>query len=58
MWSKLDAKLSTIKQQLADMADCGSDEIALNRNSSESLSTAIFGIPLKTSDQVLVSLWD
>ena len=58
MWSKLDAALPTIKQQLADMADCDPDEIALNRNSSEGLSTAIFGIPLKAGDQVLVSLWD
>jgi selenocysteine lyase/cysteine desulfurase len=58
MWSKLDAELPTIKQQLADMADCDPDEIALNRNSSEGLSTAIFGIPLKAGDQVLVSLWD
>lgn len=58
MWSKLDAELPAIKQQLADMADCDPDEIALNRNSSEGLSTAIFGIPLKAGDQVLVSLWD
>lgn len=35
IWSKLDAELPTIKQQLADMADCDSNEIALNRNSSE-----------------------
>lgn len=40
------------------MADCDPDEIALNRNSSEGLSTAIFGILLKAGDQVLVSLWD
>ncbi|VVN67249.1 aminotransferase class V-fold PLP-dependent enzyme [Pseudomonas fluorescens] len=58
MWSKLDAELPAIKQQLADMADCDPSEIALNRNSSEGLSTAIFGIPLKAGDQVLVSLWD
>lgn len=58
MWSKLDAELPTIKQQLADMADCDPDEIALNRNASEGLSTAIFGIPLMAGDQVLASLWD
>ena len=34
------------------------EEIALNRNSSEGLSTAIFGIPLKSGDQVLISPWD
>lgn len=58
MWSKLDAALPSIKQQLAALADCGPDEIALNRNSSEGLSTAIFGIPLAAGDEVLVSAWD
>ncbi len=58
MWSKLDAALPSIKQQLAALADCSPDEIALNRNSSEGLSTAIFGIPLNAGDQVLVSAWD
>ncbi len=58
MWSKLDAALPSIKQQLAALADCSPDEIALNRNSSEGLSTAIFGIPLKAGDEVLVSAWD
>jgi selenocysteine lyase/cysteine desulfurase len=58
MWSKLDAALPSIKQQLAVLADCSPDEIALNRNSSEGLSTAIFGIPLKAGDEVLISAWD
>jgi selenocysteine lyase/cysteine desulfurase len=58
MWSKLDTALPAIKRQLADLIDCGPEEIALNRNSSEGLSTAIFGIPLKTGDQVLISPWD
>lgn len=58
MWSKLDGALPSIKEQLAALADCSPDEIALNRNSSEGLSTAIFGIPLKAGDQVLISAWD
>lgn len=58
MWSKLDAALPSIKQQLAVLADCSPEEIALNRNSSEGLSTAIFGIPLKAGDEVLISAWD
>lgn len=58
MWSKLDAELPSIKQQLAALADCSLREIALNENSSEGLSTAIFGIPLNAGDQVLVSAWD
>lgn len=58
MWSKLDAALPGIKRELAELIDCGPDEIALNRNSSEGLSTAIFGIPLAEGDQVLISPWD
>ncbi|WP_262031503.1 aminotransferase class V-fold PLP-dependent enzyme [Microvirga sp. Mcv34] len=58
MWSKLDAALPDIKKQLAELVDCAPHEIALNRNSSEGLSTAIFGIPLTPGDQVLLSPWD
>ncbi|WP_262267506.1 aminotransferase class V-fold PLP-dependent enzyme [Microvirga yunnanensis] len=58
MWSKLDAALPDIKKQLAELVDCAPHEIALNRNSSEGLSTAIFGIPLTLGDQVLLSPWD
>lgn len=58
MWSKLDAALPDIKAELAQLIDCSPTEIALNRNSSEGLSTAIFGIPLQPGDQVLISPWD
>jgi selenocysteine lyase/cysteine desulfurase len=58
MWSTLDAALPATKRELAALADCSSDEIALNRNSSEGLSTAIFGIPLSAGDEVLISPWD
>lgn len=58
MWSRLDAALPEMKRQLAELADCGADEIALNRNASEGLSTAIFGLPLGRGDAVLVSAWD
>ncbi len=58
MWSKLDAALPGIKRELAALVDCTPEEIALNRNSSEGLSTAIFGIPLAKGDQVLISPWD
>nr|WIE90953.1 aminotransferase class V-fold PLP-dependent enzyme [Mesorhizobium sp. WSM4875] len=58
MWSKLDTALPHIKRELAELIDCSPGEIALNRNSSEGLSTAIFGIPLTKGDQVLISPWD
>lgn len=58
MWSKLDTALPGIKRDLAELIDCNPEEIALNRNSSEGLSTAIFGLPLIKGDQVLISTWD
>ncbi|CAM2187517.1 Aminotransferase class V [Paraburkholderia sacchari] len=58
MWSGLDVKLPSIKRELAEIADCSADEIALNRNATEGLSVAIFGIPLSPGDRVVVSKWD
>ncbi|MFE6620246.1 hypothetical protein [Streptomyces sp. NPDC057740] len=58
MWSKLDTTLPEIKTELAELIDCEPDENALNRNSTEGLCTAIFGIPLTAGDQVVISQWD
>ncbi|MFC0198857.1 aminotransferase class V-fold PLP-dependent enzyme [Paracoccus rhizosphaerae] len=58
MWSKIDLALPSIKQDLAELIDCDADEIALNRNSSEGLSTAIFGIPLAAQDEVVICPWN
>jgi selenocysteine lyase/cysteine desulfurase len=58
MWDRLDGALPGIKAKLAVLADCDPSEIALDRNSSEALCTAIFGIPLKAGDEALLSDWD
>lgn len=58
MWDTLDAALPSIKRKLSVLADCDVSEIAINRNSTEGLCTAIFGISLRTSDEVLLSIWD
>ena len=58
MWTHLDAALPGVKAQLAPLAGCTAEEIALNRNSTEGLCTAIFGIPLQAGDQVLLSAWE
>ncbi|MER5217731.1 hypothetical protein ABT063_46285 [Streptomyces sp. NPDC002838] len=58
MWSKLDTALPEIKAELAELIDCDPGEIALNRNSTEGLCTAIFGIPLTAGDRVVISHWD
>lgn len=58
MWDKLDNGLEGTKAKLALLADCDPAEIALNRNSTEGLCVAIFGLPMKAGDAVLLSDWD
>lgn len=58
MWETLDGTRDRTKAKLARLADCDVEEIALNRNSTEGLCTAIYGIDLKAGDEVLLSPWD
>ncbi len=58
MWDLLDAARPRIKQKLALLADCDPQEVALNRNATEGLCTAIFGIELKPGDEVVLCDWD
>src|SRR5207245_1963245 len=58
MWQRLDNARTETKAKLATLADCDTAEIALNRNSSEGLCTAIFGINLERGDEVVLSEWD
>ena len=58
MWRILDQGRETLRQNLAKMAGCDAEEIAMNRNSSEGLETVIFGLPLKAGDEVVASKQD
>jgi selenocysteine lyase/cysteine desulfurase len=58
MWEVLDATRTRTKEKLAKLAGCAPGEIALNRNSTEGLCTAIYGIDLQAGDEVLLSDWD
>jgi selenocysteine lyase/cysteine desulfurase len=58
MWDVLDAGRDRTKEKLARMAGCKPQEIALNRNATEGLCTAIFGIDLAAGDEVVLSDWD
>ena len=58
MRTRLDASLPSTKDALAGPVDCDPAEIALNRNSTEGLSTVIFGVPMQPGDEVMVSEWD
>jgi selenocysteine lyase/cysteine desulfurase len=58
MWRILDLGREPLRANLAKMAGCSSEEIAINRNSSEGLETIIFGLQLKAGDEVVVAKQD
>lgn len=58
MWRVLDQGREPLRRNLAKLAGCSADEIAINRNSSEGLETVIFGLPLKAGDEVVAAKQD
>ncbi|MGN6292695.1 MAG: aminotransferase class V-fold PLP-dependent enzyme [Chitinophagaceae bacterium] len=58
MWRILDQGREPLRANLAKMAGCSPEEIAMNRNSSEGLETVIFGLQLKAGDEVVLSKQD
>ena len=46
MWRIVDAGREQLRKNLAQLAGCSAEEIALHRNASEALETIIFGIEL------------
>ncbi|MEO5947885.1 MAG: aminotransferase class V-fold PLP-dependent enzyme [Chitinophagaceae bacterium] len=58
MWRILDQGREPLRKNLANLAGCSPEEIAINRNSSEGLETIIFGLQLKAGDEVVATLQD
>ena len=58
MWRILDKGRETLRANLAALAGCNADEIAINRNATEAVDTAIFGINLKAGDEVIMTKQD
>ncbi|MBD0332700.1 MAG: aminotransferase class V-fold PLP-dependent enzyme, partial [Chitinophagaceae bacterium] len=58
MWRILDQGRETLRGNLAKHAGCDSEEIAINRNSSEGLETIIFGLQLKAGDEIVAAKQD
>ncbi|MEO6549224.1 MAG: aminotransferase class V-fold PLP-dependent enzyme [Ferruginibacter sp.] len=58
MWRILDQGREPLRKNLALLAGCDAEEIAINRNTSEGLETIIFGLPLKVGDEVVASKQD
>lgn len=58
MWRKLDQQREPLRQRLAELLGCDTEELAINRNTTEGLNTIIAGLPLKKGDEVVLSRYD
>ncbi|MFI5135266.1 MAG: aminotransferase class V-fold PLP-dependent enzyme [Chitinophagales bacterium] len=58
MWRILDQGREPLRQKLADLAGCSAEELAINRNATESLDTVIFGLQLQKDDEVILTKQD
>lgn len=58
MWRILNQNREPIRERLARMAGCDQEEIAIQRNATEALNTAIFGMDLEKGDEVVLSRQD
>ncbi len=58
MWEVLGDKRENVHLALSAIAGCSPEEIAINRNATEGLSSIIFGLRLKAGDEVVVNKYD
>ena len=58
MWRIIDQGREPLRRNLARIAGCDAEEIAMNRNASEALETVIFGLDLKAGDEVVLTKQD
>jgi isopenicillin-N epimerase len=58
MWQMLQPQAETIRAGLANLFGCDPDEIAITRNASESLQILLFGIDLRSGDEVIATTQD
>ena len=53
MWRILDQGREPLREKLAELGGCSSEEIAINRNATEALNTVIYGLDLEKGDEVI-----
>jgi selenocysteine lyase/cysteine desulfurase len=58
MWNVVGKGRETVRRNLARLAGCSEEEIAIVRNTTEALETVIFGIDLKKGDEVVLTKQD
>jgi isopenicillin-N epimerase len=58
MWQILEPQCETIRTGLAELFGCDREEIAITRNTSESLEILLTGMDLKSGDEILTTTQD
>jgi selenocysteine lyase/cysteine desulfurase len=58
MWRTLDRNKDVLRKELALLAGCSFEEIAIQRNATEAIETVILGLPLKKGDEVILTRQD
>lgn len=58
MWQILEPQSETIRTGLAELFGCDREEVAITRNTSDSLEALLFGFDLKPGDEVLTTTQD
>lgn len=58
MWQILDKGREPLRRKLADLAGASSDELAVNRNTTEALGTFTWGIDMKRGDEIVMTKQD
>ncbi len=58
LWRMQQPKVETIRTKLARLFGCDREELAITRNTTESLTACIFGMELRPGDEVLTSEHD
>jgi len=58
LWQVLEPQREPLRQRMARQWGCDPEELAFTRNTSESLQTLQFGLPLERGDEVLTTTQD
>lgn len=58
MWRIMEPGRVKIRKDLAEMLGCETEELVINRNTTEALDTVIFGLDLKAGDEIVLSHYD
>jgi selenocysteine lyase/cysteine desulfurase len=58
MWEMLAPQAETIRSGLAELFGCDRDEMAVTRNASESLQILLFGLDIRSGDEVISTSQD